>query len=86
MANRVEESYNQGFNDGLKWVADCLRRAATVVESPTYTDFERKPINGGEARVFRGIVRTGRVHFASQLRGVADEIEKAIKKATPDGP
>jgi hypothetical protein len=85
MPNQTDDAYHTGFNDGLKWVAECLRRAAIAVESPTYTDFERKPTNGGEARVFRGIAKTGRVHFANQLRSVADEIEKAIKKAKPDG-
>lgn len=82
--------YDKGFNDGLKFVISCLRRAAALVETPTYADYERKSgVGNGDAagRLFRGVAKSGSLHFATQLRAVATEIENAISatKAPPDG-
>lgn len=85
----TQSEYDRGFNDGLSFVISCLRRAAAMVETPTYADFERKNVggNGGDAaRVYRGVAKSGAPHFAAQLRSVATEIEAAIAatKAPPD--
>jgi hypothetical protein len=80
--------YDRGFNDGLKFVISCLRRAADTVEKPTYSDFERKSGNGSPGgSIYRGVYRSGQLHFASQLRSVATEIESALKavETPPDG-
>lgn len=79
-----QADYDRGFNEGLQWVAQQLRRAAALVETPIYADFERKSGNGSEGRVYRGVAKTGHPHFAQQLRSVAAEIESATK-APQDG-
>lgn len=86
---KIDEAYNQGFNDALKWMATVLRRAAATVETTLYADFERRPADGGgvaEKLVFRGVTRTGQLHFATKLRDVASEIETAITQEPSDGP
>lgn len=85
-----QADYDRGFNEGLQWVADCLRRAAAMVETPIYADYERKSGDGNGAaarRIYRGVAKTGQPNFATQLRSVATEIESAIAatKAPPDG-
>lgn len=78
----LTEAYNRGFDDGLKWAAYCLRLAADQVEKPTIKTFERQ----SDGATFEVITKSGQVYFANQLRSVANEIETAIQKATPDGP
>jgi hypothetical protein len=69
-----EAEYERGFADGLRWVANILRQSALEVEGHTYGEF--KSANGGTVRA---IARTGQIHFANQLRNVAQTIEAALK-------
>lgn len=75
----LDEAYNRGFDDGLRWVANCLRLAADKVERPTIASFQRQ----SDSTTFEAIAKTGQVHFANQLRSVANEIDQ---KAKSDGP
>lgn len=70
-------TYDDGFCDGLQWVADRLREAAAQVEKSKHSTFERK--NGGGT--FEGILKVGDVHFAAKLRDVATVIESAITES-----
>lgn len=78
---KLDDTWNEGFNAGLQWTANCLRLAADAVEKPVMATFERK----GNGATFEAIAKTGQTHFANQLRSVADEIELAIEKAKSDG-
>jgi hypothetical protein len=82
---KPQNDYDRGFGDALKFVAQCLRSAASAVETPTYADFERKSgVGNAGGAIFRGVARTGQLHFATQLRAVAAELE-TLTKGTPDG-
>ena len=73
----MRTTYDDGFCDGLQWVADRLRKAAAQAKLTKRTTFERK--NGGDA--VSAISRVGNVHFAAKLRNVATVIESAIAES-----
>lgn len=72
----LEAERNQGFFEGLRFTATCLREAAQIVETTIHADFTRRD---DPDKMFKGIARSGQVHFAAQLRAVADEIEAATQ-------
>jgi hypothetical protein len=73
-----QQDYDQGFADGLLFVADLLRRSASVLEAPVYSDFNRS--NGGSVRA---IAKTGSPSLAAKYREVAALLESATKDSTP---
>ena len=72
----MNDDYDRGFADGLKWVASTLRHSAGLVEQPTYDTFKR-----GNGDPVRAISCVGQIHFANQLRQVAQTIEDAITQS-----
>jgi hypothetical protein len=73
--------YDRGFGDGLKFVATCLRRSATIIGTPTYSDFTR---NDGYTHT--AISNSGDIHFAKNLRIVAQMLEDAANGTNPPPP
>jgi hypothetical protein len=63
--------YDRGFMDGLKWVAELLRRSATIVEAPVRGDFTR-----GDTTV-NAIAQTGNPKLAADYRVIATMLEDA---------
>lgn len=74
----LEAERNRGFFEGLRLCITCLRNAAQIVETTTYTDFTSRD---DPDKMFKGIARSGQIHFAAQLRAVADEIEAATRSS-----
>jgi hypothetical protein len=67
--------YDRGFNDGLKYVADLLRKSAAIVEAPVRAPFK---CNGGQ---IEAIARSGNPKLAADYR----EIAKLLEDAANDG-
>lgn len=66
--------YDKGFDDGLKFVAELLRRSALIVEAPIRGDYERT-----NAPSISAIARLGNPKLASSYRAIADLLEDATK-------
>lgn len=69
----MTESYDQGFADGLLFVAQLLRRSASIVEAPIRGDY------GSNGKTFNAIARSGNVSLAAKYREVAALLETATK-------
>lgn len=72
----VHDARERGFIEGITFVATCIRRAAERVEAPVLGEFVRQ---SDPDKMFKAIAKSGQVHFAAQLRAVADEIEASTK-------
>jgi hypothetical protein len=67
-------SYDQGFADGLLFVATILRRSATIVEAPIRGDYDSR-----DGRTVNAIARSGNSNLAAKYREVAAILESATK-------
>jgi hypothetical protein len=76
-----EADYDKGFAEGLLFVASLLRRSASIVETPTYSDFNRS--DGGS---FKAIAKVGSPHLAAKYREIARLLETATKESDHASP
>jgi hypothetical protein len=73
----MTDRYDEGFADGLKFVAQLLRRSALIVEAPVHGDY-----GGNDKPIITAIARAGNVRLATQFRDVAALLETATKDST----
>lgn len=63
---------DQGFREGIHFVARHLRVAAERIEKPTYSTFHK------DDHTVQAISRVGQPHLAKKYRELADELERLI--------
>lgn len=66
--------HDQGFRDGVRFVARHLRVAAERIEKPIRDTFASRT-SGHEVQA---ISRSGQPHLARKYRELADELERLI--------
>lgn len=64
--------HDQGFRDGIKFIAKQLRHAADQVARPQYSHFQRS----SDGKQIEAISRQGSPAYAKKLNELADEIER----------
>lgn len=73
MNEHDELIHDQGFRDGLKFVAKQLYVAAERIEKPKHDTFKK-----GDGIEVQAIARVGQPHLARKYRELADELLRLI--------
>lgn len=66
----MNADYDAGYRAGVTHVAQCLRKAADLVEQPVRGTAEK------DGKRYDIIAKSGQPHFARSLRQLADELSK----------
>jgi len=72
MTTHDDTIHDQGFRDGVKFVAKHLYVAAERIEKPTYGTFQK------DDHTVQAITRTGQPHLAKKYRELADELIRLV--------
>jgi hypothetical protein len=72
MTEHDDMIHDQGFRDGIKFVAHHLIVAAERVETPVRGTFEK------DGKQIEAIVRSGQPHLARKYRELANELLRLV--------